>query len=66
MRAGKRERRCVVVECCGRPIRGGVACGAGCREANSGVGRGVGAVVILLVATVACGGQGGVVVIDVA
>jgi len=64
--ARERERRGVVIEARAGPIGCGMAGSAGCRESDGGVGRGVGPVVIRLVATVAGGRQSCVVVIGVA
>ena len=64
--AGQRKCRGVVVEGCTGPVGCGVACGASGGEADGGVRRCVGPVVIGLVAAYARGGQGCVVVVGVA
>lgn len=50
MESGERESRIVVIERCARPIRGAVARVAGGRETGGSVRRGIGAVVVGLVA----------------
>ena len=57
VRAGKRERRVVVIECRSGPVRGAVAGIAGGGEARSGMRRTVGSIPIRLVAAVARGRQ---------
>jgi hypothetical protein len=66
VRAREWERRRVVIESCAGPICRGVAGCASCGEANSGVGRAGGAVVVRLMASIATCGQSCVVVIHMA
>jgi hypothetical protein len=66
VRAGERERCGAVIEGCAGPICGGMASGACCGETDGGVWWAVGSVVLLLVASVACGRQCLVVVVCVA